>query len=551
MPFSPTSQDLQFTKGLQRSFQQLWDKNNQWRTTGEQIRKLVLPNHSELDVHQMVQGMERTHTTHSSTATIAAPRSAAHLAGNVTPQRIQWFTFDPPTQDPQLLEDEDTDWLQDNPAMMFRSLQSSNFFGEIMKNWLSLLVYGTGAIMSDEHPLMKGEYYFQTIPYGTYVIDEGDYGQLIRFDREIEWSLSKMVDKWKIDALHPTWQAEYKQNPFQVKRIIQIIKVANELDHMKGVPNGRKVASYFIDPVNCHLLEIGSYHEMPVHVGRWFQAAGEDMGRGPGHEVLADIRSDNEIARLALNNLALGTFPPQIGKHEGVVTEAILRPASMIWVMEQGDLQSWKNEARLDIQAYGQERLQASINRAFFQDLINVTSQQPQGKTPISATQVNANIEVMLPIIGPYLSKMEHEQIIPLLNRCFQIKIRARKVEPLPPNLASLMEQMGGMINLNIKGPIARAIQKTNLDSIDSVITRVNTISPIWPEIKDEINIPRTVKMWVLGENAPSEMMNTQEEKEQIQQARAEQMARQQQDQDVMGASEVLKNIGSIPDDQS
>ena len=88
MPFSPTSQDLQFTKGLQRSFQQLWDKNNQWRTTGEQIRKLVLPNHSELDVHQMVQGMERTHTTHSSTATIAAPRSAAHLAGNVTPQRI-------------------------------------------------------------------------------------------------------------------------------------------------------------------------------------------------------------------------------------------------------------------------------------------------------------------------------------------------------------------------------------------------------------------------------------------------------------------------------
>lgn len=546
MPFSPRQQDGDFAKNLIKYHDQLWIKQSGWRTSGEQIRQLVLPNHREIDQYNMTQGHERTDRVYSSTATIAAPRLAAHLAGNVTPSRIPFFGFSAPVRSVSDLDQSSKDWLQDESNALYSSLQNSNFFGEMLKDWLSLVVYGTSIVMSDEHPQVKGGFWFHTDPYGSYVIDEKFDGTLARIDRKLEWSLSKVVSKWGLQALHPMWQNEFKNNPFMDVKLIHIIKEADELDHQKGVPGNRKVASYYIDKEHNHIIEIGSFHEMPSHLGRWWQAAGEDLGRGPGHDVLADIRSDNEISRLGLNNLALGTFPPMIGRHQGVIGTPSLRPASMNWVMQQGDLIPWQNTARLDIQQYGQEQLKASINRAFFQDLINVTNQQPQGKTPISATQINANIEIMLPIIGPYLSKMEHEKLVPMLNRCFQIRQRAGLVSPPPQQLLDLLSVRGGIINLEIKGPISKAIKKVSLDSLDAVVTRVNSVSPVYPNMPKMISETRLLQMWVEGENAPQEMLKTEEELQaQLEQEQAA-LQQQQEDQSVMQASEAAKNMAPM-----
>lgn len=546
MPFSPKQQDGDFTKNLIRFHDQLWMKQTGWRTSGEQIRQLVLPNHTEIDMYSMTQGYERGQQVYSSTATIAAPRLAAHLAGNVTPSRIPFFGFTAPVRSISDLDQASKDWLQDESSALYNGLQNSNFFGEMLKDWLSLVVYGTSLIMSDEHPEVKGGLWFHTVPYGTYVIDENFDGMISRLDRRMEWSLSKIVSKWGLEALCPQWQHEYKINPFQVMKFVQVIKQADDLDHMKGVPSGRKIASYYIDKEHNHLIEIGSYHEMPAHLGRWWQAAGEDLGRGPGHDVLADMRSDNEVSRLSLNNLALGVFPPMIGRHQGVIGTPALRPASMNWVMQQGDLVPWQNTARLDIQQYGQEQLKMSINRAFFQDLINVTNQQPQGKTPISATQINANIEIMLPIIGPYLSKMEYEKIVPMLNRGFQIRQRAKQVAPPPQQLLDLLSMKGGVINLEIKGPISKAVKKVSLDSIDAVVTRVNSVSPVYPNMPKMLSEERLLAMWVDGENAPQEMLKSEDELIAQQEQEAAQLAQQQQDQSVMQASEAASNLAPM-----
>ena len=550
MPITPKRQSREANSMLIQSHHQLWDKDSEWRATGESLRELLLPNQSEIDMYTSTKGYERTHQVFSSTAPIAAPRLASHLAGNVTPSRVQFFEFEAPSRDVDEMNTEDWNWLQDESRALYTSLQDSNYFGEMLKFWLSLVVFGTGAIFSDEHPRHKGEFFFHTIPYGMYVIDEAIDGLLARVDRRFKWTLSKIVSKWGLENIHPSWQQEFKNTPFMEKELLHIVRENTIEDHKMGVPKKRQVASYYIDTANEYLLEVGSFDEMPIQVGRWFQAAGEDMGRGPGHDALADVRSDNEIARMALNGLALSTQPPVIGRHEGVIGIPTLRPNSISWVMEQGDIQPWNPGIRIDIQSYGQDRLQSSINRAFFQDIINITQNQPQGKTPVSATQINANIDLMLPVLGPFLSNVEREGITPQMNRCFSIRSRAGRIQPPPPNLLQLFERRGGLMNIAIKGPIAKAIKKTNLESMDSVLTRMNTMSAVWPSMIDRLHEGRWLNLTMDAENAPVEMIKTPEELQALQEQRAKAEAEAKEDQGLKNASEVIKNVGSVPNEQ-
>ena len=540
-------QNLPFVSKLLKNHQQLWDKQNIWRTTGESLRHYIRPNDTEINTIDQTEGRERFDRVYSSTAVIAAPRLASHLTANVTPSKLQWFNYEAPTEDVQDLTSDDRDWLQDEALKIFKSIQSSNFGGEILKFWLEATVYGTGAIQSMEHPKLGGEFLFHTIPYGEYVMDEGEDGLVSRFDREFRWTLDKIVQKWGMDNISPNWQRDFEHNPFQLKQLVQMIKPSQKEDHQFGVPSNRPWAFYVMDMQNKHILEASGFQEHPVHVGRWFQAAGEDLGRGPGHDVLADIRSDNEIARLGLNNLAISVYPPMIAKHEGVLGQPVLRPAALNWVMEQGDLVPWQNAARLDLQQYGQQLLKLSIDRAFYQDLINITQNQPQGKTPISATQINANIDIMLPIIGPFLAKIEHEMMIPMLNRLNGIKQRAGKVTDLPPGLLAMLQAAGGLLGLQIKGPIARAIKKQQADAVDAVITRFNSVSAVWPEFVDKVNVDRVGKIWVDAENAPIEMLNTEDEEQAIRDQRAKAKEQAQENQDLLDASQVAKNTSGIP----
>ena len=543
----PSQQHKQLVQALCKQHGQLWSKFETTRMTGDSLRRLILPNHAEILAQQMVEGIERTEDVYSSTAPIAAPRLAAHLAGNVTPSRIQYFDFAPPVRNVQDLTDEDRNWLQDEPRELFNALNRSNYFGEVLKFWLSIVVYGTGATLSDEHPEKKGEFLFQTVPFGRYVIDEGVDGRLQRFDWRFQWPLSRIAAMWGVDNLSKQWKAELKRDPFQLKFVTQIIKQAEPDDYELGVPKVRKIASFFVDEENKHLINAGSYHEMPAHVGRWYQMAGEDMGRGCGHDVLADVRSENEIARLGLNHLALATEPPIKAKIGAVEGRPIFRPRGITWVTAMDDVDEMGSRARLDIQQYGQERLALSINRAFFQDIINITQNPNQGRTPVSATQINASIQHLLPVIGPYLSKAEYEYIIPQLGRCFNIRQRAGLVAPLPDNLARLYELQGGVAGVVIKGPVAKSIQRSNLESIDAVLTRLNTLSPVWPGFMDYLNVERTTNLLLDGENAPSEMLNSKEEVAQIMQQRAEQQAQAQEDQDILQGSEAIKNMGGLP----
>ena len=542
----PSQQERELTQVLAKQHNQLWDKFSTSRSTGESLRRLILPNHAELLNQQMIEGIERTDDVYSSTATIAAPRLAAHLAGNVTPSRIQYFEFPSPARNIQDLADEDKNWLQDEPAALFTSLNNSNYFGESLKFWLSIVAYGTGATLSDEHPSQKGEFIFHTVPFGKYVIDEGIDGKLARFDWRFQWPLSRIVSMWGLDKLSQSWQAMFKSDPFQLVTITQVIKQADKDDYELGVPKIRKIASHFLDLENKHIINTGSYHEMPAHVGRWYQMAGEDMGRGCGHDVLADVRSENEVARLALNNLALSVSPPHKAKIAAVQGRPIFRPNSIVWVESMDDIDEMGNKTRLDIQQYGQERLALSINRAFFQDIINVTQNPNQGRTPVSATQINANIQHLLPVIGPYLSKIEHEYIIPQLGRCFNIRNRANLVSPMPPNLQALYKAQGGIANVAIKGPVAKSIQRTSLESIDAVLTRFNTLSPVWPGFIDRLNVERTANMIIESENAPTEMTNTNEELQAIMEQRAQQEAEAKEDEGLERGSQVVKNMGGL-----
>jgi Na+-transporting NADH:ubiquinone oxidoreductase subunit NqrC len=120
-------------------------------------------------------------------------------------------------------------------------------------------------------------------------------------------------------------------------------------------------------------------------------------------------------------------------------------------------------------------------------------------------------------------------------------------VNDLPPGLLVMLEASGGLLGLQIKGPIARAIKKQQADAVDAVITRFNSVSAVWPEFVDKVNVDRVGKIWVDAENAPIEMLNTEDEEQEIRDQRAQAQQQAQEDQDILNASQVAKDTGGIP----
>jgi hypothetical protein len=69
----------------------------------------------------------------------------------------------------------------------------------------------------------------------------------------------------------------------------------------------------------------------------------------------------------------------------------------------------------------------------------------------------------------------------------------------------------------------------------------------VWPEFVDKVNVDRVGKIWVDAENAPIEMLNTEDEEQEIRDQRAQAQQQAQEDQDILNASQVAKDTGGIP----
>lgn len=525
-----------------------------WQTIGE----LVIPRKADVTL-QRSPGTQRTTELFDSTALEANQRLAASIAGTVTSPVMPWFSIDlPPIARMTLrkIPKRVSQWLLVARDILFAAFQSSNFSAEIEEFYQDFSAFGTAAIFVDsriEDGLFKG-LRFKAQQIGTYSIEEDIDGQVRAIYRDVRTTVRDAIHRFGLENVHENWRkmwqleqsGEEKPQQGQLDKDITLLHAiwmrrepVND-PRFGRIINRFPVASVWVDEQNKWVLDGSGFQEWPFPVARWSTVTGEEYGRGPGFTALPDTLTVNKADELFLRAAAKAIDPPYKMLHDGVIGRPDFRPSRPVVVTDMNALEQMPPETRMDMTAMLREDKRSAIRRIFFMDQIQFVPER--GKTPPSAAEVNARLNIMLQILGPTLSRLEFEALTPIVNRAYGLLSRAGMIPPPPPEVIQLAALNNGDLDVDFVGPISRAKKQSQAASIDQIMTIVSQLGAIKEDAIDVLDWDEALRMRAMIEGVPQNIMNSIERIEQIREARRQAQEQAAQLAQMEQASQVARN---------
>lgn len=526
---------------LTRQYKKAVSEKLLWNSLWHEIGELMLPNRADF-VTKRAQGERRTRRLFDTTALEGVDRLAAAKSGTVTPNTTRWIDFELPRPKWMGPSSEVDEWLVEAAEVTFASFQHSNWAAEAYSADLEHIAFGTKGVFIEEHPDFVHPV-FQAVPLSQYAVSFGHDGMVNIVWRDIRMPVWEAKDRWKFENLGEEFQKTYESDPFKLVTIVHCV-------YRQDVPISRKggrqfpVGSIYFNPNDYHRLEESGYWEWPFPVSRWSTTGIEVYGRGPGMLVLPDVQTLNKADELALKSWAQAVQPPYLYLHDGIVPQRPdLRPGrgTAVKQIDPPAIVPFPTAARLDYDSMKRDDKRAAVRRMLYMDQIQFVPER--GKTPASATEIQARLQIMLQILGPTLSREEFEFLEPAVNRVFAINYRRRKIRPAPPSVVELARLNGGQIMAQFVGPIARAKRQSTLAAIQNTFAIAANTAQVKPDIIDTLDWDEGMRQMAQIEGVPMSVIRRREDVAKIRQSRIEAQQQQMQLENAATAAGAAKDM--------
>lgn len=456
---------------LIKRYKRLKDRGT-WEETWQEITDYVLPRKSDVQVKRS-PGEKRTNKLFDSTAIHSNELLAASLQGSLTNSSTTWVRLR--ARESGLNEIADVKfWLQDSATRMIQAFNRSNFNSEVHEHYLDLGSIGTGALFLEGN----NGFVFKALFISEYYIEESSDGMVNAIFRVIEYTPRQAFEKWGKDIGEKLLEM-YNTSPDKKITILHAILPRKDGDVQGKLKTNLPFASYYVDLKHKHLISEGGYHEFPVMVPRWTKVTGEKYGRSPSFTALPDIKTMNKAVELELKAWAKDIDPPFVGPDEGITGEFSLTPGTMNYVRFDlvDKVRPLESGHRYDVSRLKFDELKKSIRQIYFSDQLQLQS-GPQ----MTATEVQVRFELMQRLLGPTLGRLESELLNPLINRAFQMMLRADEFLSPPKELE------GQELDIEYVGPLARSQKLSEVQSIRDYVETIGGISGMKPDIVDNID---------------------------------------------------------------
>lgn len=454
---------------IKRNWLRLKSKKTNWDNTISQLLDYLCPRKTNRIQNRKPDGTKQTDKQYDSAGESAGQILASTMAGTMWSAAQKWFGLIP--RDTALRKQQQViEWLEECADRLYAAFnnQPSNFHGEMAEVALDLVYIGTAAILQEEAQTITrnifGGFRFRALDFGEYWISENQFGRVDTLYREFEMTYDALFRKWGtaigVDALN-----HYRDNKYDVGKVLHATYPRMDYNPRRQDNSNMPFAScYVLQPDNLIIAESG-FPEFPYAVGRWTKSPGEIYGRGPGHQAYPDVRSQNRLVQLELEAGSKAVDPPLLQMYEGILGDTTLNPAGINYVdpsmaggnvrnviapLESGSNFAWAKD-RL-------ERLEGKIRKAFFNDHLEMPMSDR-----MSATEFAGRQEIMQRLIGPTMGRTQIELLAVVVDRGFNIMLRAGALPPPPP---VLQQYAGSDIDITFEGPLARAQRAMDLVAI-------------------------------------------------------------------------------------
>lgn len=523
---------------LIRRYEALKAGRSQWHAHLDDLARVMLPRRLGF-VTETTAGDRRTELIFDGTPMQAARGLANAVGGMLRPEGQRWFSLRA-EDDAVDNTDEAKEWLTeskdavndalDNPRARFRQAT-----GEVD---MDLVVFGSAVMFIGEGRRLNS-LLFQSVHLKDAVVFWNEAGEPEGLFQSKRLTLRQARDRFG-DALSEATREKIAKGDLDDR--IQFLHAV--LPRAEGRPDALLArdlpfADIWIEYDERKLLESSGFHEFPFVVPRWDTSSGEDYGRSPGMIALPDAFTLQAMGETMLVAGQRAADPPLMVPNDGSFTEANTFPGGLIhydvdtavqvrgnpfFPLESGGNLPLTRDMQLDVRQ--------SIFAAFFRNVLNLPVNGPE----MTATEVIQRKEEFIREIGPVFGRLETDYTAPMVERAFNIMLRANALPPIPEAL------QGRNVRFEYESPVKRVRQQIEAAAArEWVREHIEAAQATGqPDILDVVNFDAYSRFSAEAVGIPHEIVNGRERVAAIRQARQQALQQAQEAAEIQSTVETM-----------
>lgn len=459
---------------------------------------------------------------YDSTASAAVQLLVSSIMSGTTPPNSLWFQAVPDGKDADdTTQDESERWLDSAANFIWRNIHASNFDSEAFEATTDGVVAGWLCLYIDQDR-KAGGYVFESWSIANcYIASSRADGRIDTIYREHELTAQQVVSEYG-DAVSERTRAIAEKSPDTKIRLLHCIMPRPEPHGVidKALP----FASYHIEHDGKNVLLESGYHEFPVAVARWRRIPNSHYARGQMSLALPDAKTANKLVEMTLQSADLAIGGMWIAEDDGVLNPATVRigPRRIIVANSVDSMKPLSSGAQFDVAEWQLNKLHASIRQNLMADQL-----QPADGPAMTATEVYVRVDLIRQQLGPIYGRWQSEYLIPIVERCFGIALRAGQLGEPPQAL------QGKNLSIKFLSPLARAQRLEDVVAIERFVAGIAGMAQASQDILDNVDFDAATQLYGKGLGVPSSVLRTADDraKYRADKAEAAQAAQQQQQQ--------------------
>ena len=529
-------------KDIIARLQRLASERSLWEHHWQDLDDYVLAGRASF-VGERMPGQKRAEKQFDGTPMQAARGLAASLDGLLRGRRGPWFAIR--TANKVLGEQSEVkEWLEDSGERMADAMYNprSRFLQRVAEVDLGLVVFGTGILFIGED-VGGRKLLFRSHHLKDCYIAENSDGDIDTLFRPFKLTARQAAQRFGAEKLGPKVQEALRSEKERDAKFLFLHAVMPSEDYPDRVTHD--FVSLWIEVESEHLIATKGFHEFPYVVPRWDTAPEETYGRSPAMIALADVQTLNQMAKTILRAGHRAVEPPLAIPSSGLTSAPRTWPGGIMYFKHEL-LQATRGKspifpvetgAQLPLGLKMQQETRDMVWAAFFRNVLQLPTQGPQ----MTATEILQRREEFMRIIGPTFGRLEADYTGPMIERVFNVMMRAGEFAEPPEALRNTE------VRFEFQSAVARIDKLVEAGAIGKTMEDLaplladGDLSPLDNFEKDEIS--RDVAE---ANGVPQKWLREVDERDAIRQQRAEAIAAEQEAQDAERAIEGVSKVASI-----
>ena len=514
-----------------KRYDQLKSGRMDWENTWQEVADYVRPVRNQITRRDQ-KGTLRRPELADSTAVVANERFASGLYGYMVRPDEQWFQL-LSAYEALMADEEVSKWFNDAERIIMRNIYLSNFAQEIYEDFLDMGAFGTSCLYVERGG--STAFKFRNIDIASYVCQEGASGRIDYVIVEYEYTTRVLVQEFGEENLPgeivKEWDKERKTGDCKTWTVFHMVAPCRR--------SGSKFVfdSVWVEKETKAVLREGGYNTIPYIVARFLKDPDETYGRGPGINMLPEIKMLNAIKSDFTKAVHKKLMPPLAVAHNSVLNQPSLEAGKINYI--RGSMFQ-ERPVPLDIVGdvgVGDSMMkmeQDIIKEGFYTDMFDYLV----GGKYMTATEVEARKQSKMFLFAPLLGRIQSEKLSPIIERCFNILMEDGMFPPMPDALRRQREY-----SIMFSGRMSLALQHIETNATYQTLNMIQPLANIDPSILDNFDWNGIARGTGIQLGMPSVYIRPKEEVQAEREAKAKQQEQLMQAQMAQQASETAKNL--------